>query len=79
MASLKDALSAQGWLTEIFVPPLPEQPSVESAIAESSSADFAHAVSPIEPPPDPNRVYFAAEDDPEYDPNEDETLADEYF
>ena len=79
VASLKQALSAQGWLTEIFVPPMPEPPSAESSTEESSSADSTPAVSPIEPPPDPNRVYFAAEDDPEYDPNEDETLADEYF
>lgn len=78
VASLKQALSAQGWLTEIFVPPMPESPSAESSTEESSSADSTPAVSPIEPP-DPNRVYFAAEDNPEYDPNEDETLADEYF
>ena len=79
VASLKDALSAQGWLTEIFVPPLPEQSSVESAIAESSSADSDHAVSPIELPPNPDMVFAAAEDDPEYDANADGRLADEYF
>lgn len=79
VASLKDALSAQGWLTEIFVPPMPEQSSVESAIAESSTADSDHAVSPIEPPPNPDMVFAAAEDDPEYDANADGRLADEYF
>lgn len=79
VASLKQALSAQGWLTEIFVPPMPEQLSAESSTAESSSADSTHAVSPIEPPPNPHMVFAAAEDDPEYDANEDENLADEYF
>lgn len=79
VASLKQALSAQGWLMEIFVPPMPEQPSAESSTAESSSADSTHAVSPIEPPPNPDMVFAAAEDDPEYDANEDENLADEYF
>lgn len=79
VASLKQALSAQGWLTEIFVPPMPEQPSAESSTAESSSADSTHAVSPIEPPPNPDMVFAAAENDPEYDANEDENLADEYF
>ena len=77
VASLKEALSAQGWLTEIFVPPISEPASAESAVVESSSADSAPATSPIEPPPD--MVLADAEDNPEYDANEDETLADEYF
>lgn len=76
VASLKEALSAQGWLTEIFVPPISEPASTESAVVESSSADFAQASSPIEPP---DMVLADAEDNPEYDANEDETLADEYF
>lgn len=77
VASLKEALSAQGWLTEIFVPPISEPASAVSAVVESSSADSAPATSPIEPPPD--MVLADAEDNPEYDANEDETLADEYF
>lgn len=66
VASLKQALSAQGWLTEIFVPPMPDQsptPTVEP--------------SSVEPPPD--MVYADAEDDPEYDANEDENLAQEHY
>jgi len=77
VASLKEALSAQGWLTEIFVPPISEPASAESAVVESSPAGSAQASSPIEPPPD--MVLADAEDNPEYDANEDETLADEYF
>lgn len=79
VASLKQALAAQGWLTEIFVPPMPEQPSTQSATSESSSVDATDTPSLIEPPPNPDMVFAAAEDDPEYDANEDGTLADEYF
>lgn len=70
VASLREALTAQGWLTEIFVPPLSEPPSTSSADPPPSS---------IESPPDPDMVYADAEADPEYDANEDESLADEYF
>lgn len=79
VASLKQALSAQGWLTEIFVPPIPEQSSAESALAESSSVDTADTPAPIEPLPNLDTVFSAAEDNPEYDANEDGNLADEYF
>ena len=82
VASLKDALSAQGWLTEIFVPPLPEQastPSSDSAVARYPSVDAAETHSPIESPPNPDMVFADAEDDPEYDANADGRLADEYF
>ena len=76
VASLREALSAQGWLTEIFVPPMPEEPSaqsVDSIAAGSPSVDSSGASSPIEPPPDV--VLAHAEDDPEYDANEDPKLA----
>ena len=82
VASLKEALSAQGWLTEIFVPPMPEEPStlsVDSSSAGSPSVDSAGAPSPIEPPPDPDVVLAEAEDDPEYDPNEDPSLAQQQY
>lgn len=67
VASLREALSAQGWLTEIFVPP------AESANTKSSPDGSAQASSPIESPPD--MVVADAEDDPEYDANEDPKLA----
>ena len=82
VASLREALSAQGWLTEIFVPPMPEEPStqsVDSIAAGSPSVDSSGASSPIEPPPDPDVVLAHAEGDPECTTNEDEKSADEYF
>ena len=81
MASLREALSAQGWLTEIFVPPIPEEPStqsVDSIAAGSPSVDSSGASSPIEPP-DPDVVLAHAEDDPEYDANEDPSLAQQDY
>lgn len=72
LASLRGALAAQGWLTEIFVPPMPETPSTPS----TNSADTA---SPLEPPPNSDRVYAEAEDDPEYDANDDSDLAQKYY
>ena len=74
VASLRQALAAQGWLTEIFVPPMPETVPTAAA-AETSTLDTEF--SSVEPPPDV--VLADAEIDPEYDPNEDEALADEYF
>ena len=71
VASLREALSAQGWLTEIFVPP------AESANTEYSPDGSAQASSPIEPPPD--MVVADAEDDPEYDANEDPSLAQQDY
>ena len=68
VTSLRDALAAQGWLTEIFVPPASETPSADSTPAESS---------PIEPPPDV--VLADAEDDSEYDANEDPSLAQQDY
>ncbi|WP_291447695.1 hypothetical protein [Desulfovibrio sp.] len=86
VASLKEALSAQGWLTEIFVPPMPEEPStpsVDSSSAGSPSVDSAGTPFPIEPPPDPDVVLAEAEDDPdldpEYDANEDPSLAQQQY
>lgn len=67
VASIREALSAQGWLTEIFVPP------AESANTKSSPDGSTQASSPIESPPD--MVVADAEDDPEYDANEDPSLA----
>lgn len=67
VASFREALTAQGWLTEIFVPP------AESANTKSSPDGSAQASSPIESPPD--MVVADAEDDPEYDANEDPSLA----
>lgn len=64
IASLRGALAAQGWLTEIFVPPMPEAPSIAS---------------PSETPPNADRVYAKAEADPEYDANDDSDLAQEYY
>ena len=72
VTSLRGALAAQGWLTEIFVPPMPEAPS-------TPSTDSADAASPIEPPPTPDRVYAEVEDDPEYDANDDSNLTQEYY
>lgn len=74
VASLRQSLAAQGWLTEIFVPPMPETTQAPTA-AETSTLDTEF--SPVEPPPDV--VLAEAEDDPEYDANGDENLADEYF
>lgn len=71
VASLREALSAQGWLTEIFVPP------AESTNTESSPNSSAQASSPIESPPD--MVVADAEDDPEYDANEDPSLAQQDY
>lgn len=76
VTSLKQSLAAQGWLTEIFVPPTPEITSAPTAAAaETSTLDTEF--SPVEQPPDV--VLADAEDNPEYDANEDEKLADEYF
>lgn len=76
VASLRQSLAAQGWLTEIFVPPMPEaDPVPPVAPAETSPPDTT--TSSIEPPPDV--VLAEAEDNPEYDANDDEPLADEYF
>ena len=76
VASLRQSLAAQGWLTEIFVPPMPEaDPVPPAAPAETSPPETK--TSSIEPPPDV--VLAEAEDNPEYDANDDEPLADEYF
>ena len=78
VASLKDALSAQGWLTEIFVPPMPETIPVPPAdAAEPSNSETE--TSSIESPPDADVVLCPPEENPEYDANEDEHLADEYY
>ena len=74
VASLRQSLAAQGWLTEIFVPPTPETAPTAAAV-ETSTLDTEF--SPVEQPPDV--VLADAEDNPEYDPNEDKKLADEYF
>ncbi len=73
VASLRETLSARGWLTEIFVPP------AESTNTESSPDSSAQASLPIESPPDADVVLCPPEENPEYDANEDETLANEYF
>lgn len=73
VASLRQSLAAQGWLKDT---PLRQQAeSVEHSAAHS--AEPAPEASAIEPPPDV--VLAEAEDDPEYDANGDENLADEYF
>ena len=78
VASLKEALSAQGWLTEIFVPPMPETVPVPPAdAAETSNSETE--TSSIESPPDADMVLCPPEENPEYDANEDEHLADEYY
>ena len=78
VASLKEALSAQGWLTEIFVPPMPETIPVPPAdAAETSNSETE--TSSIESPPDADMVLCPPEENPEYDANEDEHLADEYY
>ena len=78
VASLKEALSAQGWLTEIFVPPMPETIPVPPAdAAEPSNSETE--TSSIESPPDADVVLCPPEENPEYDANEDEHLADEYY
>lgn len=78
VASLKEALSAQGWLTEIFVPPMPETiPVPPAAAAETSNTETE--TSSIESPPDADVVLCPPEENPEYDANEDEHLADEYY
>ena len=64
VTSLKDSLSAQGWLTDIFIPPMFEQ-------------SFTPAVEQAEPVSD--MVYAAAENDPEYDANDDPSLAEEHY
>ena len=78
VASLKEALSAQGWLTEICVPPMPETVPVPPAdAAETSNSETE--TSSIESPPDADVVLCPPEENPEYDANEDEHLADEYY
>ena len=62
--SLRAALNAQGWLTDIFIPPMFEQ-------------SFTPAVEQAEPVSD--MVYAAAENDPEYDANDDPSLAEEHY
>ena len=64
VTSLKDSLSAQGWLTDIFIPPMFEQ-------------SFTSAVEQAEPVSD--MVYAAAENDPEYDANDDPSLSEEHY
>ena len=64
VTSLKDSLSAQGWLTDIFIPPMFEQ-------------SFTPAVEQAEPVSD--MVYAAAENDPEYDANDDPSLSEEHY
>lgn len=76
IASLKQSLAAQGWLTEIIVPPTPETTPDQPADPAGTSA-LDTEFSSVEPPPDV--VLAEAEDDAEYDANEDEKLADEYF
>ena len=78
VASLREALSAQGWLTEIFVPPMPETIPVPPADAAETSNSEAETSS-IESPPDADVVLCPPEENPEYDANEDEHLADEYY
>lgn len=78
VASLKEALSAQGWLTEIFVPPMPETIPVPPADAAETSNSETETPS-IESPPDADVVLCPPEENPEYDANEDEHLADEYY
>lgn len=76
IASLRQSLTAQGWLTEIFVPPTPETtPVPTTGTAKISSLDAE--ISLVEQPPDV--VLADAEENLEYDANEDEKLADEYF
>ena len=55
VSSLRDALNAQGWLTDIFIPSASAAPSL------------------------PEVVLAAAEDDPEYDAHEDQSLAREQY
>lgn len=73
VASLAEALDAQGWLKD--TPVRQQAEFVEHSAARS--AEPAPEASAIEPPPDV--VLAEAEDDPEYDANGDENLADEYF
>ena len=76
VASLKEALSAQGWLTEIFVPPAPETAAVPHA-NDAGTSTLDTEFSPIESPPDV--VQVDAENDPEYDANADEAVANEDY
>ncbi|WP_298068806.1 hypothetical protein [uncultured Mailhella sp.] len=76
VVSLKQSLAAQGWLTEIFMPPTPETTPVPSADTAGASTPDTECSS-VEPPPEV--VLAEAETDPEYNANEDEKLADEYF
>ena len=61
------------------MPEGPSTPSVDSSSAGSPSVDSSGASSPIEPPPDPDVVLAHAEDDPEYDANEDPSLAQQDY
>ena len=77
---LRDSLSAQGWLTDTAPGPVAQLPTPDSGLesAGPKAARFEAADASIEPPPD--RVYAAAEDDPEdYDANNDKQLAREEF
>ena len=73
VASLREALAAQGWLKDTPAPPQAE--SAQEPVVRS--AEPVPETSAIEPPPD--MVLADAEDNPEYDANGDENLSDEYF
>lgn len=85
VASLRDSLSAQGWFGDTpAAPALPEtvrtMPVSEEKAAvpvDPVNVPVLPDASPIEPPPE--MVYFAAEEDPEYDAHEDQNLHQEQF
>lgn len=71
--SLKQALSAQGWLIEIFVPPPSKTPPTKSIATESPSAD-SEAFPTNKPLPNSGRVLADAENNPEYKASADENV-----
>ncbi len=81
VASLRNALDAQGWLMDApsGATRNNSQPSTVPTSANAVSANSEDP--PIESPPvkDRERVYAPPEDDPEYDANEDQELRNQQF
>ncbi len=71
VASLRNALDAQGWLVDIPLGTAPDK-TAEAGAAPTPETDIHDVL--IEPVPHPDLVYAAAEDDPEYDVYDDPEL-----
>jgi hypothetical protein len=83
--SLRNSLSGQGWLTDAPLTVIEPQAEPHDGPDSGNSPVSVPVAAPdsdageIEPMPDADVVYAVAEDDPEYDANEDQQLAREFF